>query len=199
MSQKSGRVLDEDMIDDDSMTVTQNHWDVPESLKRQSDSVRNLIPHTYRSQIFRGASYRVPKVRARESRFAPRVLGLASHYRETLPREASRKESARGSISRKPNSWAASPPMASGYDSTFSLLVLGKTRSRPRPGLPAVFSPSRGLSAPLQGAQVCRGRRDSLSSRRHPFRRITDGSERSAGRERRKERENGRREIRYQV
>lgn len=85
-----GRVLDRDIL----MTVTQNHRDVLESLKRQSHSARNPILHTYRSQISRGVSYRVPKVRARESRFAPRVLGLASHYRETLSRKASRKERA---------------------------------------------------------------------------------------------------------
>lgn len=145
-------------------------------------------------------------MRARESCFASRVLGLASHYRETLSREASRMESARTDpfhVSRIHEAFAA---MAPGDGGAFSLLVERTCSVSPRSGLPAVFSP---VSATILEAyphlfrHKCaegdprRTTRDSLSfSGRHPSRCIARQTRK--GRTEKQKRES-RREIRYQV
>lgn len=131
---------------------------VPESLKRQSDAVCNMIPRTYRSQIskVRIGFPRCTRISFRIAR--PRIsIALSGN---TLARGVANGKRESGSISRKPNSWDPGfATIASGDGGAFSLLVERTCPVSPRPSLPTVFSPVSAtiLSAPLQ-AQVCRGR-----------------------------------------
>lgn len=124
-------------------------------------------------------------MRARESRFVSRVLGLASHYRETLSREASRMERERERARARADLFHVSrihgapgfAAIAPGDGGIFSLLV-----ERTCPIYPPSFPRSRprfsGAYPHLFRHKCAEGdprrtTRDSLSSsRRHPSRRI---------------------------